>query len=81
MADASFEFTAERNLERQVTELAEEFRGIWSRETIARFLGECHTELAERGQGRVVNFLPLLAGRFARERLWALAIEGPAHEH
>ena len=73
MRDGSFEFSAERNLERQVKQLAEEFRGIWSRETIARFLDECQTELARRGQGRVVNFLPLLAGRFARERLWALA--------
>jgi arsenate reductase len=73
MSEQSFEFSAERNLEREVGRLAEEFRGVWSRETIARFVDECQTELAKRGQGRVVNFLPLLTGRFARERLWALA--------
>jgi arsenate reductase len=71
--EQSFEFGAERNLERSVDQLAKEFRGIWSRETIARFLDECHTELEQRGRGRVVNFLPLMAGRFARDRLWALA--------
>jgi arsenate reductase len=73
MSEQSFEFSAERNLEREVARLADEFRGVWSRETIARFVDECQTELANRGQGRAVNFLPLLAGRFARERLWALA--------
>jgi arsenate reductase len=73
MSEQSFEFSADRNLEREVGRLAEEFRGIWSRETIARFVGECHSELEQRGQGRMVNFLPLLAGRFARDRLWALA--------
>jgi arsenate reductase (thioredoxin) len=73
MREQSFEFSPERNLEREVDHLAREFRGVWSRETIARFVRECHEELAARGEGRAVNFLPLLAGRFARERLWALA--------
>jgi protein-tyrosine-phosphatase len=73
MSEQSSEFSAERNLEREVRRLADEFQGIWSRETIARFLSECHTELEQRGRGRVVNFLPLMAGRFARDRLWALA--------
>lgn len=53
--------------------MAEEFHGIWSRETIEHFVLQCQEELRERGQGRVVNFLPVLCGRFARERLWALA--------
>jgi arsenate reductase (thioredoxin) len=73
MSDQSSEFSADRNLEREVGRLAAEFHGIWSRETIARFLSECHAELEQRGRRRVVNFLPLMAGRFARERLWALA--------
>ncbi len=73
MSEQSSEFSVERNLEREVGRLAQEFRGIWSRETIARFLSECHTELEGLGRGRVVNFLPLMAGRFARDRLWALA--------
>ena len=73
MSEQSSEFSVERNLEREVGRLAQEFRGIWSRETIARFLSECHTELERLGRGRVVNFLPLMAGRFARDRLWALA--------
>jgi arsenate reductase len=69
----SEELFADRTLQRSVEALAEEFHGIWSRETIEHFVLQCQEELRERGQGRVVNFLPVLCGRFARERLWALA--------
>ena len=60
-------------LQRATGALATEFRGVWSPETIARYLTECERELGEQGRDRYVNFLPLLAERFARERLWALA--------
>ena len=63
----------QRRLRQATDHLTREFEGVWSRETIGRFVVECEDELAERGSGRVVNLLPLLAERFARERLWALA--------
>jgi hypothetical protein len=34
---------------------------------------ECHDQLHEQGRGRNVNLAGLMCGRFARERLWALA--------
>ena len=46
--------------------------GVWSRETIDRFVHECHEQLREGAQPGL-NFAGLHAGRFARERLWALA--------
>jgi len=50
--------------------LAEEFEGILSQETIARYMAES-TELLSGA--RVNNFVPVLAHRFCRERLRALA--------
>jgi arsenate reductase len=50
--------------------LAEEFAGIFSQETIARYMAES-TDLL--GDARVNVFVPVLAHRFARERLRALA--------
>ncbi|MFF3669924.1 arsenate reductase ArsC [Microtetraspora malaysiensis] len=55
--------------------LSKEFAGTFGAETIARFLQTSYDEFAEHG--RVTNFLPLLAERFARQRLHALArVEG-----
>ncbi len=51
-------------------ELAEEFAGIFSRETIERYVEESSERFAEV---RVEEFVPLLAGRYARERLHAHA--------
>ena len=75
MSEQDIEDYGERRLQQSVAELAEEFHGIWSRETIDRFVHECHTQLDEQGRraGGYVNFAGLHAGRFARERLWALA--------
>ena len=50
--------------------LADEFEGVFSEETIARYLAES-TELL--GEARINVFVPVLAHRFARERLKALA--------
>jgi arsenate reductase (thioredoxin) len=62
----------DRRRQRTVDELAEDFEGVWSRETIERFLTESEEDLARLGPGGL-NFMPLRAGTFARERLEALA--------
>lgn len=57
------------------TRLATEFAGVFNRETIARFLDTSYGDFAERAT--ITQFLPLLAERFARQRLQAVArIEG-----
>src|SRR5918997_5439314 len=59
------------------TNLAREFGGTFGSETIERFLYSSYDEFADRAA--VLNFLPLLAERFARQRLRALArVEGKA---
>ena len=60
-----------RNHVRQAAEaLTKEFAGIFSLETIERYIGESVDLL---GSARVNVFVPVLAHRFARERLKALA--------
>jgi arsenate reductase len=49
--------------------LVDEFRGIFSQETIERYIGESVDGLAT---ARFGDFVPVLAHRFARERLRAL---------
>ncbi len=57
--------------------LAKEFEGVFSTETIELFLTTSYDQFA--GAATVSNFLPLLAERFARQRLRALAkVEGKA---
>ncbi|WP_026875681.1 arsenate reductase ArsC [Jiangella gansuensis] len=59
--------------------LAGEFDGTFGPETIERFLHTSYDQFA--GRASVVNFLPLLAERFARQRLTALArVEGSLHD-
>jgi arsenate reductase (thioredoxin) len=57
------------HLERGVEGLADEFRGIFSRETIDRYVRE---SLEELPAARFTDFVPLLVHRFARERPRAL---------
>ena len=55
--------------------LAREFDGTFGAGTIERFLHASYDQFA--GRASIVNFLPLLAERFARQRLKALAkVEG-----
>jgi arsenate reductase (thioredoxin) len=55
---------------RSIEALHEEFRGIYSLETIERYVNES----IDRLQGaRVVDFIPLFVHRFSREQLRALA--------
>ena len=57
------------------TRLAAGFDGTFGTETIERFLHTSYDQFA--GRSSVPNFLPLLAERFARQRLQALAkVEG-----
>ena len=59
-------------LDATATELATEFRGVFSRETVARYVEESYESLGERPTVGP-NFLPVIIERFARERLWAIA--------
>ena len=59
------------------TRLQRDFDGVFGVETIERFLHSSYDEFA--GRATVANFLPLIAERFARQRLRALArVEGKA---
>jgi arsenate reductase len=60
----------QRHIDQAAERLAEEFAGIFSRETIARYMAESHDLL---GEARINVFVPVLAHRFTRERLRALA--------
>ncbi|HET8892966.1 MAG TPA: arsenate reductase ArsC [Gaiellaceae bacterium] len=58
------------HVEHAAEALAEEFSGVFSRETIARYIAESIDLLGDR---KINVFVPVLAHRFARERLKALA--------
>ena len=61
------------------TRLASEFQGLFGVETIDRFLTSSYDQFA--GRATIPNYLPLLAERFARQRLHALAkVEGKSHD-
>jgi arsenate reductase (thioredoxin) len=61
-----------RRLAATIDELSAEFRGVFSRGTVERFVNESCDRLGDRPTTGP-NFLPLLVGRFARDRLLALA--------
>lgn len=62
-------------LKTAATRLSEEFAGIFNLETIERFLHSSFDQFA--GKATVVNFLPLLAERYAKQQLQAAAkVEG-----
>ncbi|BBX68312.1 arsenate reductase ArsC [Mycolicibacterium psychrotolerans] len=66
-------------LKTAATRLESEFDGVYGVETIERFLHSSYDQFA--GRASVPNFLPLLAERFARQRLRALAkVEGKHHD-
>ena len=66
-------------LKTAASNLVREFAGTFGTETIERFLHSSYDELASRAV--VLNYLPLLAERFARQRLRALArVEGRGHD-
>src|SRR4051794_30149797 len=62
-------------LKQTAARLSQEFAGTFNTQTIERFLTMSYDEFA--GKATMVNFLPLLAERFARQRLQAMAkVEG-----
>ena len=64
----------QHHVDQAAARLADEFKGVFSEETIARYIAE---SLDLLGNSRISDFVPLLAHRFARERLRALAeVEG-----
>jgi protein-tyrosine-phosphatase len=64
----------QHHVDQAAARLADEFKGVFSEETIARYIAE---SLDLLGNSRINVFVPVLAHRFARERLRALAqVEG-----
>jgi protein-tyrosine-phosphatase/DNA-binding transcriptional ArsR family regulator len=70
MPDGQLDPTSRATFARSIESLHGEFRGIYSLETIERFVDESIDRMAG---ARVVDFIPLFVHRFARERLRALA--------
>jgi arsenate reductase (thioredoxin) len=60
----------QHHIDQAAERLAHEFRGIFSEETIARYIGESVDLL---GGAKINVYVPVLAHRFTRERLRALA--------
>lgn len=78
---AEFHLNLEHDMafEQSATRLADEFEGAFGRDTIEQFLRTSFDQFAR--DATVPNYLPLLAERFARQRLKALAkVEGQATE-
>ena len=81
MTDATVYYHQDLSVDQQLAlrtaavRLAREFDGTYGAETIERFLHTSYDQFANLSS--VPNFLPLLAERFARQRLHALArVEG-----
>jgi protein-tyrosine-phosphatase/DNA-binding transcriptional ArsR family regulator len=70
MPDGQLDPTSRATFARSIEALHEEFRGIFSLETIERYVNESIDRLSG---ARVVDFIPLFVHRFSREQLRALA--------
>jgi len=68
--DAAMDPISRQTFARSLEALHEEFRGIFSLETIERYVNESIDRMAG---ARVVDFIPLFVHRFSRQRLRALA--------
>lgn len=67
-------------LRNAASRLQKQFDGVFNTETIERFLYSSYNEFASRST--VLTWLPLLAEKFARQRLQALAkVEGKSDDH
>jgi protein-tyrosine-phosphatase len=67
------------SLSKAALNLAAEFEGVFGEETIELFLATSYDQFADRAKFN--HFLPLMAERFARQRLKALAkVEGKADD-
>jgi protein-tyrosine-phosphatase len=65
-------YDGRHRLQLEIYTLSAEFAGIFSPETVEACVVECYQKLAETAT--VLNFLPTLAERFARDRLRATAV-------
>jgi arsenate reductase (thioredoxin) len=68
--DAPMDPLSRQTFAHAIEQLAEEFRGIFSLETVERYVNE---SIDRMSGARLVDFIPLFVHRFARERLLALA--------
>jgi len=59
-------------LDATTRELSEEFRGVFSRETVAKYVEDSYEAIGERPTVGP-NFLPVIIHRFSHERMWAIA--------
>jgi arsenate reductase (thioredoxin) len=75
---ASLSIDTQIALRTAAVRLTDEFRGTYGPETIERFLYSSYDQLAS--QASVTKFLPLIAERFGRQRLRALAKVDGLHE-
>jgi arsenate reductase (thioredoxin) len=72
--DLDVDVIVRNHLEKGLDSLDQEFKGVFSRETIERYMAE---SLQQLKGARLKDFVPLFVHRFARERLRALAqVEG-----
>jgi arsenate reductase len=79
MTDSMLTVDQQLALKSAAGRLAEEFEGVFGPETIERFLTSSYDQFADRATA--MNFLPVMAERFARQRLKALArVEGKADD-
>ena len=70
MSDLTLDPVTRQHIERAAANLEGEFAGVFSKETIERFISESTNLL---GDAQVNVFVPVLVHRFTRERLKALA--------
>jgi arsenate reductase len=74
LQDLEVDVITRHHLEKGLDSLDDEFSGIFSRETVERYMAE---SLEALGGSRLKDFVPLFVHRFARERLRALGqVEG-----
>jgi arsenate reductase (thioredoxin) len=59
-------------LETTAAQLSDEFRGVFSPETVRRYVEASYEQIGDRPTVGP-NFLPVIVERFARDRLWAVA--------
>ena len=59
-------------LDTTAVQLADEFHGVFSPETVRRYVEASYEEIGDRPTVGP-NFLPVIIERFAREQLWAIA--------
>ena len=77
MSDASLTIEQRLGLRQAAESLAHKFDGVFSMETIELFLASSYDQFAS--SAKTGSFLPILAERFAKQRLQALArVEGKA---